>query len=179
MVAMTSRKFGFFGNPYEPHEVRQQAWLHTPHKALGDVVPVEGCWGCSAEFRAAVEALEPGVHQFFPITIARPNGKPIARADGQPGEPGPYWVLNCLQLIDAVLPEFSSGPGLKSFPNGDVMYTKEADLCVSRAAIAGRHLWHGRKHGNFDGHYFVSDELGAALKAAKLRGFEMRPVRES
>ena len=173
------RRFGYGGHPFEPHEVKREFWLDSAHKALADVFPVNGFWGCSAEFRACVEALEPGVHQFFLIDVKRPNRKPIARLDGREVGPGQFFLLNCLQMVDAVLPERSSGPLLKMTEHGFLHFSDERDdLCVSRAMVAGRHLWRARKQGTYGGYYFVSDALMTGLRTAKLKGFGSKPVRE-
>src|SRR5690349_5786678 len=95
------RKFSFCGDRFEPHEVRTEFWLHSGHKDSGDDFPVCAMWGCTAEWRREVEALEPGVHQFFPNTIRRPRSKrPIYRLDGREAQDGDFFLFNCLQLID-------------------------------------------------------------------------------
>jgi hypothetical protein len=174
-------QFGYFGVPFPAEEVRRDFYLLSSHKALADSFPVCARWGCSAAFRAEVERLEPGVHQFFPIRITRPRSKkPILRRDGQEIGPDDFFLFNCLQLVDAVLPDLSSGPMLRTHPSGLLGFGVETDdLCVSRAAIAGRHIWHGDFHNRSGAYFFVSDELLAGFRRAGLKGFEVRPVREA
>jgi hypothetical protein len=174
-------QFSYHGLRFAPEEVRRDFYLHSPHKMLGDVFPVCARWGCSAEFRAEVERLEPGVHQFFPIRITRPRSKkPILRTDGREAGPGDFFLFNCLKIVDAVIPELSSGPILKRYPSGALGFSEvDDDLCVSRAAIAGRHIWHGAHQNRGDAHFFVSDALRELLVARKLQGFVIRPVGEA
>ena len=176
-----SRFLGFdFGNKgirFDPADVKTEFWLTSKHKALADVLPVVSRWGCSAEFREVVEAFEPGLHQFFPITIRRPNGSPIERLDGREVGPGQYFILNALAHIDALLAGECIGPrGERRQSVGEVQrYTD--DLCVSREAIAGRHLWLQQRFAA--AHLFVSDPLLAALRERKLTGFHVQKVREA
>lgn len=178
---LRERSFSYRGVRYAPEEVRRDFYLHSAHKALTDAFSVSARWGCSAAFRAEVERLEPGVHQFFPIRITRPRSKkPILRRDGQELGPDDYFLFNCLQLVDAVLPDLSSGPVLKTYPSGILGFSVSSDdICVSSAAIAGRHIWHGDFHNRGDASFFISDELLAGIRRAGLKGFEVRPVREA
>ena len=172
-------RFGEWGDRFEPDEVRTEFWLRSRHKALSDTFPVHGRWGVSAAFRAAVEALEPGLHQFFPITIRRPKGGPILRPDGREAGPDEFFLINCLSVVDCVIPELSSGPSVQRRPSGRVFFSAYEDsLVVSRAAVAGRHLWHSNTDG-VSGHFFISDALRDLLVAQKLQGFVIRPVGEA
>lgn len=169
-------KFGFRAVSYDASDIMTEFWLLSKHKVLGDVLPVSARWGCSAEFKALVEALEPGMHQFFPITIRRPDGKPILRADGREVGPGQYYILNALQAVDALLPDHCIGPrGEKR--QSLAQLTRDDDLCVARSAITGRHLWINEPFYK-SGLYFVSNELGTAIQAQGLKGLKLRKVRE-
>lgn len=172
-------RFGEWGDHFEPDEIRTEFWLRSRHRALSDTFAVCGRWGVSAAFRAAVEAFEPGLHQFFPIRIRRPKGGPILRPDGREAEPDEFFLINCLSVVDCVIPELSSGPTVKREPRGGVMFSPEVDtLVISRAAVAGRHLWHSRTDG-VSGHFFISDALRELLVARRLQGFVVRPVGEA
>ena len=168
--------FGFHAVPFEPAELMTEFWLLSKQTVLGDVLPVRGCWGCSAEFKDLVEALEPGVHQFFPITIRRPDGKAILRTDGREVGPGQYFILNALQAVDALLPEHCIGlRGAKRQKLSEL--SRNDDLCVSRSAVAGRRLWINEPF-FVSGGYFISESLGAALRQRNWKGFQFRKVRE-
>jgi len=178
-LALQERRFSYRGDRFEPHEVRTEFWLHSAHKDFGDVFPVCAMWGCTTEWRREVEALEPGVHQFFPISIRRPRSKrPIFRLDGREAGPDDFHLFNCLQQIDAVIPERSSGSverlkyGLLSFN------VRDDDLCVAREAVTGRHLWQDSRKAGAREHFFISDALMEAFRRAGLTGFKARPVRE-
>lgn len=171
-------KFGAGCLAFDAADLKTEFWLTTNHKTLGDVLPVVGKWGCSAEFKDLVEAFEPGLHQFVPITLRRPSGKPILRLDGREVGPGQYFLMNTMQEIEALLPEHCVAPwGERRKIVRGVMPDVD-DLCVSRAAIEGRHLWLNKPFIG-SGLIFISDALSAALREKGLKGFVMKPVREA
>lgn len=179
-IPLWEREFSYGGQRFETHEIKGDFLLHSAHKALADVFSVVGQWGCSAEFRAEVETLEPGVHQFFPISIRRPlrSKKPILRLDGREARDGDFFLFNGLQIVDALIPERCTGPGVRQYDSGLFGFNpREDDLCVSRELVGERHIWHGKKHG-VGAHFFVSDALMERFRAAGLKGFEVKRVRE-
>ncbi|WP_198374681.1 imm11 family protein [Neoroseomonas rubea] len=169
-----------FGNKavrFDPADVKTEFWLTSRQKTLADFLPVVARWGVSAEFREVVEAFEPGLHQFFPIMIRRPNGKPIERLDGREVAPGQYFIMNPLVRINSLLPEECIGKqGQRRKTLNEVLRTVD-DLCVSRAVIAGRHLWVDAYFGG--GELFVSDAFLAAIEEKGLKGFRVQKVREA
>ncbi|MBP0465060.1 hypothetical protein J5Y09_14140 [Roseomonas sp. PWR1] len=170
--------FGNKGIRFDPADVKTEFWLTSKHQALADFLPVVACWGVSVEFRAVVEHFESGLHQFFPIMIRRPNGKPIERLDGRDVAPGQYFIMNPLVRINSLLPEECIGKqGQRRKTLNDVVKYVD-DLCVSRTEIAGRHLWVDAYFSG-GGELFVSDALLAALRAKELKGFLMQKVREA
>ena len=174
-----SMRFSWWGDRFDQAEIRTEFWLNSRNKALADVFPVDGKWGCSTEWRAAVEELEPGLHQFFPIRIRRPRGGPIFRLDGREAGAEDFFLFNCLSVVDCVVPEHCSGlVAVKREPDGSLYFSaRESILAVSRAAVAGRHLWHSRTDG-VSGHFFISDELRRRFVERGLKGFVIRPVAE-
>ncbi|MBR0673063.1 imm11 family protein [Neoroseomonas soli] len=169
--------FGNKGVRFEPGDVKPEFWLTSKHQALADFMPVVACWGVSAEFREVVEAFEPGLHQFFPIMIRRPNGKPIERLDGREVAPGQYFIMNPLVRNNSLLPEECIGKqGQRRKTLNEVLSTVD-DICLSRAVIAGRHLWVDAYFTM--GEFFVSDALLAALRDKGLKGFLVQKVREA
>nr|WP_198373484.1 hypothetical protein [Roseomonas rosulenta] len=85
--------------------------------------------------------------------------------------------MNPLQQIDALLPEQCIGQlGQRRQSRREVMPDID-DLCVSRGAIEGRHLWLNTPFLG-GGRIFVSDTLLAAMRAKELKGFVVREVRE-
>jgi hypothetical protein len=169
--------FGNKGVRFEPGDVKPEFWLTSKHQALADFMPVVACWCVSAEFREVVEAFEPGLHQFFPIMIRRPSGKPIERLDGREVAPGQYFIMNPLVRMHSLLPEECIGKqGQRRTTLKDVVKYVD-DLCLSRAVIAGRHLW---VDASFTmGEFFVSDALLAALRDKGLKGFLVQKIREA
>lgn len=169
--------FGNKGIRFDPADVKTEFWLTSRQKTLADFLPVVARWGVSAEFREVVEALEPGLHQFFPIMIRRPNGKPIERLDGREVGPGHYFIMNPLVRINSLLPEECIGKqGQRRTTLNEVLRTVD-DLCVSLAVIAGRHLWVDAYFGG--GQLFVSDAFLAAIEEKGLKGFRVQKVREA
>jgi len=174
-----SMRFGWWGDRFDPAEIRTEFWLRSRHKALSDTFSVCGKWGVSAEFRAAVEELEPGLHQFFPIRIRRPKGGPILRLDGREAGPDDFFLINCLSVVDCVIPELCSRlVAAKRQPNGSVYFSaRESNVVISREAVAGRHLWHSKTDG-VSGHFFISDDLRRCFVERGLKGFVVRDVQE-
>jgi hypothetical protein len=179
--------FGYHvGQRYDPAKIYDEYYLGSGHKYLPDIFSIQGYWGCCFEFRDMVEELEPGVHQFFPVRkIVRPNSKkPVIRLDGRPAD-NQFFILNCLQLIDCVIPEKSSGAGFRKPGsmiageyNPNVFFTNDNDVCLSKEKIAGKHLWRGKTESLYAGYYLISDELMARIKAAKLKGYYATHFRE-
>jgi hypothetical protein len=170
--------FTYYGGvPIDSTMVASEFFLISSHKQLAGIFSISGYWGCSGEFKDIVEELEPGVHQFFPVrTITRLRSeKPITRLrDGGPVD-DQYFILNCLQLVDAIVPEKSSGPTFRMAVAGGrepTFFTARDHVCLSKDRIAGKHLWRGKTEALYDGYYLVSNELMARIKAAKLKGYD-------
>ncbi|MBI2253537.1 MAG: hypothetical protein HYU58_02840 [Proteobacteria bacterium] len=115
----------------------------------------------SGRVRALIEASEPSVHQFLPCKVFDRLNSPV---------PKPFWGLNVLISIEAVVAEKSNvdiqyAPPEYQARTGASRYLRmkgEPRLVVDAAKVAGRHLWVSRE---FPGHYFVSDALMASFEA--------------
>ena len=66
--------------------------LVKPYKALGDVIDLGAGIAVSSRFRDALEALEPGRHQIWPVEIVLPSGEAY---------PTEYFMLRVLTVLDA------------------------------------------------------------------------------
>ena len=65
-------------------DVPERAFLWSDHKALADFVAINAKRAVCPEVKEAIEALEPGRHQYFAVEIVRGSGrKPIFRLDGR------------------------------------------------------------------------------------------------
>lgn len=126
-----------------------------------------GCFIIAEELKMAIEALEPGVHQFIPIQ-AQHNHQSLQ-----------YYYLNVLVKLEPVIPEYStvewytppggSAPALvpKSVPMGSICIT------LKRSVIDGHHLWCGTpKH--MISKVWVSNQLHDNYVSARMRGWDFR-----
>ena len=66
--------------------------LAKPYKSLGDVILLGLGIAVTERFRDVIERLEPGRHQFRPITIKQPSGEEF---------PGAYFTLRVLTQLNA------------------------------------------------------------------------------
>lgn len=157
---------------------------------------VFGCgWGTAInnEVRDAIEALEPGVHQYIPILLTHQSGEPVSEE---------FWVLNIGHRLDTCSPEHSlnmveefsevTNPEVMSADGCNVIswYTTGRpqvggpeiwrDLCLFAQKRAGKHLWYEYKMMK----RIISDELFEAWSAIGAVRFEndgmdsVHPVRE-
>lgn len=100
--------------------------------------PWLGCYGwvVSAEVKEIIEALEPGVHQFIPLTVK--SGTRANHVDYQ------YYSLRINQRIDDVLVEKSDVKWQTTEFKGNVVRAwlkKTAPLVLPASSIRGKHLW--------------------------------------
>ena len=131
------------------------------------------------EARALIEALEPGLHQFFPVEIIRKRGKkPIHRIDGRVLDE-PYYLFNVQTMLDAVCIE-KSEVEVVPMPDGRPpnVYPLPANynIVLFRLIIDGHHVWRG--HHQLFNYLFFSDTLVSQFKAKKLRQLDFYHVAE-
>ncbi|CAK0758639.1 putative PAS domain-containing protein [uncultured Gammaproteobacteria bacterium] len=143
-----------------------RAFMRTNHKYPTDFICLPPVRGVTEAFRAMVEELEPGVHQFFPVEVTRKNGEPLEKQ---------YYLLNVCQAIDAVIIDRSDVewtytslniPGLTRIPvlqltRGSPHFT------LSGPAIAGRHIWRGKSE--LSSLMFFSDALMQRVLEQRMR----------
>jgi hypothetical protein len=118
----------------------------------------------SQEVNDIVERLEPGVHQFLPVTLR--NGK-----RGQTLEM-PYYHMIVLTKIEAIDVDRSEsltyGRLGKRPPAASVGFSFNPHVAIDAAAVQGHHLW---RDPWMTMRFFMSDALFDALAKAKLKGF--------
>lgn len=160
-------------------EVPEVALLGSAHKALPEFVAITAKLAVSAEVRTLIEALEPGRHQFFAVTIKRKKGNlPILRRDGTVLDT-PYYLFNSTERLDAVLIE-KSVVEVKTYKTG--LCTVNASLqdkpktVLRRAVIEGHHVWTGQYQ--LGGDMFFSDTLTQAVLDRKWKGLKFTPLKE-
>lgn len=121
------------------------------------------CLLVSPEVRALIEELEPGVHQFFPMTVEQ-NGRTL-------GTRHQMVVCNRLDTIDRALsvPVAAPGQPYRPEPGG------ANRIVFSGNAIGDHHAWRDR----FVRGLFLSDTLVDRIHAAGFRGLKHTHYEES
>ena len=127
-----------------------------------------------------IEALEPGIHQFRPLTLLQPNSEAF---------PGTYFTMIIGQFRDSFIPEpeaegklwkrssYIDSNKIQRFTGAYTLFPVKQDVATeeeayarvpfSRTVIAGAHLWRERHLIAAD--FFISDALYDAIKKAKLK----------
>ncbi|WP_068319009.1 imm11 family protein [Polycladidibacter hongkongensis] len=82
--------FGFW---WDPENVPRTA-RRTKKKRIPDVFQTAGRCVASQRFKDLLEEFEPGVHQFFPLTLIDHDGSKV-----QPD----YYIFNCTVAVDSIL----------------------------------------------------------------------------
>jgi hypothetical protein len=141
-----SARFKTVAHPYLPEHFPQRVQF-TEGKRLFDFNNyTEGGISVSQRFKDAVEAIEPGAHQFFPVELLHKDGTPY-------GEPLYYW--NITSAIDAIRPDLGgvhkmgdpNRPGTHSWViTSGVDRHARKQLAVDAATIAGRSAWKDVRH---------------------------------
>ncbi|GAB5509850.1 MAG: hypothetical protein Rhims3KO_12510 [Hyphomicrobiales bacterium] len=138
----------------------EKARALTRYKSMPDVFPLPGVNGVNGRFRDLVEEFEPGLHEFFPLTLVWEDGSPIE---------GDWFIFNCTVSVDTLFPE-KSGAEWSLTVNGRPYNSlrPNRDWVLSRPAIGGRHLWCGKRiqHG---GGVYCSDVFYEELKRRKIK----------
>ncbi len=130
--------------------------------------------GVSERLRQIIEYVEPGVHQFFPVTILQRSGTPFDEK---------YYILNVAQKFGAqlhrtgapnVVREELFRTGLDN-PYGSPPYLVLGDNnpVFSRPKIAGRHLWIHTD--TLNKCVVMSDAMFKRWKKEKIRRYEVFP----
>ena len=157
------------GEPASPEGLFTRAIQTSDHKYLPDIFTIAALWVVSEDFKRVVEALEPGVHQFFPIALQRKDGESTEKQ---------YYLLNICQHAGGLDLErtdtywrdapITHKPIQIVRPGGKIVLRK--------AAIEGLHLWRGESP--VLGFIFFSDALMDAVLEAKLPAIVGTPVEE-
>jgi hypothetical protein len=152
------------GNVIPPEVVPKRLRI-TKGKQIYDWLTVRGGGTLvSSAFKDAVEEIEPGRHQFFPVTVVDKAGA---------ARPESYFIFNVVGRIDSIIEEKSN---LKVSGRGQIdawIYERRVGpwRCALDAAIVdGRACWIEHRYG---GRQFVSDRLGAMLQQKQLCGFNL------
>lgn len=116
-----------------------EAWA-PPRKTPPTSWLAAGALSVSPDVKATIEELEPGVHQFIPLTVK--SGTRAEHVDY------PYFSLRICQRIDDVLAEKSDVEWrtieLKDGKSLRLWSKKQAPLVLPASSIKGKHLWSNR-----------------------------------
>ena len=138
------------------------------HKAIYDLVGLNGWYGVNQRVRDVIEEFEPGIHQFIPTTVLKKDGTPFNDDN--------YFILNIRQVVDAIIIEKSDVYKKEGthFDTGEYFYRLLPDPSLTffmiqfdNTLISGKHLWRGKNH--LPTRTFCSDEL---LKRFDEEGFK-------
>jgi hypothetical protein len=116
----------------------------------------------SSRLKDAVEELDPGRHQFFPVV-----------AEGRDGDvkPGEFFIFNVVGRIDSIIEARSNfnASGRGHVDNwGYERRVGPWQCALDTAVIGDRACWVEHRYG---GRWFISERLATVLKKRKLRGF--------
>ena len=166
-------KFTSAEEPLMDCEIPEEFRMEKSCKDLADMIIINsGLLAITEPLKNIIEALEPGVHQFFPLKMTMPRGKVY---------PEPYFGMIILRKLDSFVPEKSSDFHTFTSYTGEKYYhfdeTKKSisRLALSGEKIKGTHLW--REKYVQTPNIFMSDELRNAIKEAGLTIFRHHPVK--
>lgn len=150
--------YAYVGRAYEPQHVPGKIELSGPRRPIRDVYDAFALL-VDQKFKAAVEKLEPGLHQFFPVDLLWQDGSHAADR---------YWFVPCTRLdsVDREKTTFEFR-GL-----WDLLGGPEKRLVFSRAEIGDHHVWIDKFiHVPTP---IISDALKAELEAAGVTGLDFK-----
>ena len=167
------------------HEWPRTFQAKRPIRSLGSIIQTTNAvLAVDEAMKDLIEGLEPGVHQFRPITILQPNSEAF---------PGSYFTMIIGQFRDSFIPDpetegdlwtrlsYLDANNVRKF-TGTYLFSalsaeRYARLSLSSAATEGAHLW--REHNLRGPDFFISDALHDAIKKAKLKFPQQFKVREA
>ncbi|WP_106744031.1 imm11 family protein [Yoonia maritima] len=158
--------------PVLDHEAPKEFRLaKKPSKGLSAMMQL-GYRAVSEELKTAIEALEPGVHDFWPVRITLPKGEEW---------PELYYTIRFGRYLECFQPD-ESDEGSWEHPSEFAYYVNfpESKLCsglaMSRSVIGSAHLWKERLLGAPE--MCMSDEMAAAFKKAGFTGSKLYKLKD-
>lgn len=167
----TSRKFTDDKGPLKPHEAPKVFKADRTLNNLASLIKLnDRMIAVDQPLKDLIEQFEPGLHQFWPITIQMPKGQVC---------PKQFYGFRIARFLDAFRPDQSAaGSWRESLGSYAADDTKKgmSGIAFSKAEIGTSHVWREKKL--IRPAIFLSDELQAAIAAAGLRLFKHYPVKE-
>ncbi|NJM83761.1 MAG: hypothetical protein HC844_16050 [Tabrizicola sp.] len=152
-------------DPLLPHECPGEYRAERTMKELGALIDGHGVY-VSEPLKDIIEALEPGVHFYWPMRMTGPKGVEY---------PVRYYGMQVRRFFHSFRPELSEPGSWREAPNQSTpRYTARGDtkavyagLAISEAEVAGAHIWRERhlQRPNL----LISDTLQAEIKKAGLK----------
>lgn len=152
------------GTPFPPELVPTTARIVKGDAIYDWLTMLGGACMVSARLKACVEELDPGRHQFFPITVTDMHGAV---------KQGPFFIFNVVGYIDSIVEARSN---LKPMGRGIIpswSYTGRNgpwQCTLDRSVIGDRACWTELRYGR---RWFASDRLAASLQQRDLLGFRL------
>ncbi len=143
-----------------PDELPEGVVMRIRHPRLPDGFMTDGgLHVVSDAARQAIEELEPGRHQFFPLALRWRKVEPLE---------GTWWGMNVTQRRDTVVEE-GSKVGRVSYDPRKLQVFSYKRIVLDPERVNGAHLW--REERFLGGKLFCSGALHAALNARGLKVF--------
>lgn len=148
------------------------AAIQLDEEQLPDVFPINSAGVVSARFKAIVEAVEPDVHQFFPIELRRKDST-LHEGDYfifHPTRYAPCVLLSKSGIRSKVTVKYGSRAGMVNY------HVHYDEYVISRPAYGDRKIF-----GSFSVEHdalLVTNEVVERIQAEKLTNFRLYPVRE-
>ncbi|MBB1247911.1 hypothetical protein H2O14_03305 [Rhizobium sp. G21] len=153
-------------------ETPEHLVLSKPRARLREIFTTHnGALIISEKLRALMEEMDPGVHQFMPISI------------DNHAEPGRWFILNIHAKQNSVVDDQSDVRQSSGSPkNHEIMffryfpaYKGHINATIDTSSLGGLHVWRERR---YPGSLLVSDTFQAELKKRKIEFFELRKARD-
>lgn len=159
MSALATKKFTKNLGPLKDVECPKTLRLDKTPKKLGALI-MSGLPAVSETLKDIIEGLEPGVHQFWPLTIELPSKKTW---------PEQYYGMRIATFLDSFRPEQSKDGSYR--PHAGVFRSRDNKGCTTGLAFAGdvfagKHIW--REVNLNKPQMCMSDALQAAVAEKEL-----------
>ncbi|KJZ20361.1 imm11 family protein [Loktanella sp. S4079] len=158
--------------PVLDHEAPKEFRLvKKPSKGLSAMMQL-GYRAVSEELKTAIEALDPGVHDFWPVRITLPKGEEW---------PELYYTIRIGCYLESFRPE-ESDDGSWRTRNQKSYYVDMPNkkcfsgLAMSQSVIGSSHLWKERSLRRPE--FCMSDEMAAAFKKAGFTGSKLYKLKD-
>lgn len=152
------------GTPFPPEVMPRRVRLVRAKTLYDWMTLLGGANLVSSRVKDAVEELDPGRHQFFPVVVEDKDGS---------ARPEQHFIFNVVGRIDSIIEDRSnlSASGRGYVENWSYSRRVGPWQCALDTSIIGdRACWVEHRYGEC---WFVSDRLAAVLRARKFNGIRL------